>query len=162
MEFEKERAAQPLYVGIKNTLYTNKVCREIFNRVIKKEGYQFLSYSYNSQPPRFCDKDKRQIGDHSAAFVLFDVPLTSENIDLYDNNFEDREGVLGPSESEVEKYKRLSHIYLRYNFRQNPNTSERKEYELLWRKRIFNCDDSFNDEPVMRPKPEEPYEIPPV
>lgn len=147
MEFQKKRGDVTLYMGRKSMLYNKKECRDVFNRVIQREGYHFLSYDFGNYKPDFCDLT----GSTPAAFVLFNIPITKETVDLYDHNFKEQRVFMSPSEEEVEKYRRLSIIRKDINLENEIGTKEREEYIKAWKERLYNCDEQFDDQPSLSP-----------
>ncbi len=143
--FEQSRGKVKLYSGKKSNLYQNKECREIFNRVIKEEGYQFLSYSFVQVKVGFCDDKEMQ----QTAFVLIDAPLTEETVDIYDRRFKEEGLFFPPSNEEVEKYRRLSVLKSNLKLDRNLSSEEKKKYQDYWKSRIYGCDKRFNDDPAI-------------
>lgn len=128
------------YIYHKASLYEDRTCRRIFNRVIESEGYGFLAYDYRSDLPSFCDRSK----GIETAFVLFNVPLNSDSVDMYTNSRP--EDIKDLDEDELRRLQEFS--VLRRSFdhgTQDFSSEQRREVEQQWKDRLFDCSSEYND-----------------
>lgn len=124
----------------KSSLYEDRTCRRIFNRVIESEGYGFLAYDYRSELPEFCDPSS----GIETAFVLFNVPLNRDTVDMYTNSRP--EDLKDLDEDELRRLQEFS--VLRRSFdhgTQDFSSEQRREVEQQWKDRLFDCSSEYND-----------------
>jgi len=137
------RSSDESYATIRKTVFeVDKVCHQVFSSVISELDVKFLSYSYGSQRPGFCDSAFLDRG-RGHAFVMIDAPLRG-NVRTY-NRATIEEAIKEFEEKKTpipEDIKRLMGIY---NFRKRNRAEVKDRYsdqETLdyWKKRIYDCD----------------------
>lgn len=123
------------YALAKAKLYRDPQCRKLFNDSIQDTGSGFLAYNYRQDLRSYCDD--RYARNTSTAFVLYDIPLNPNTINLFEINDQNRD--------DERDYQRIRTIA---DLPTSLSHQEKKQIQEEAKEKLIHCSKEHNDNPI--------------